>query len=115
MPFRSEEHASFLSGLERRGEIPSDWVRIEKKGLTKPEACEYERSLIRMKKPVFNKVQGAALLKVTPELLEQAFELREKGLSYSAIAEELAVSTMTIHRAMSGKSPALEEILERQA
>ena len=114
LPHRDEEHAKALHEFMQRGEIPSDWVQIEKKGLTKQEACELERRLIRMFRPRFNKVQGAALLKVTPELLEQAFELREKGLSYSKIAEELALGTMTIHRAMAGKSPALEEILERQ-
>lgn len=114
VPFRDEAHADKLKEFEDRGETPDEWVKILKKRLTKQEACEYERSQIKLKKPAFNKIQGASLLKVTPELLEEAFQLREKGLSYSAIAEELALATMTIHRAMNGKSPALEEVLERR-
>lgn len=101
--------------LENTGYTPDEWVDIVKKGLTKEEACEVERKYIKTFKPEYNKIQGAKLLKVTPEILEEANKLREEGWSYQKIADNFDLSTMTIHRAMNGKSPALEEILERQS
>lgn len=110
---RDQEHTNFLKDLERKGFTPNDWVIIVDKNLSKETACELERTLIKFYKPIFNKIQGASLLKVTPKILQEAFELREKGWSFSKIAENFDLATMTIHRAMNGKSPALEEIIER--
>lgn len=112
-PFRSELHCEWLSIQEKMGYNPSKWVRILHENLFKTKACEIERRLIKFYKPRYNKIQGAALLKVSPEILEEAFSLRSTGLTYSEIAKTLNLATMTIHRAMKGKSPALEEILER--
>lgn len=110
---RSAYHYKYLTDLENKGYDPSDWVSFNARYLSKDEACSLERKLIKELKPEFNKIQGEKTLKVTPESLKQAFLLRKGGKSFSEIASELNVSTMTIHRAMSGKSPALEEILER--
>ena len=112
-PFRSPLHAEYLGMLENTGYTADEWVVIAHKGLTKEEACKIEREEIKLLKPEYNKIQGAALLKVTPEILQEAFELREQGWSYKKIADSFDLATMTIHRAMNGKSPALEEILER--
>ncbi len=114
-PFRSPLHAEYLGMLENAGYSPNEWVDIVKNRLTKEEACALERDYIKTYKPEYNKIQGAALLKVTPEILEEAFNLREEGWSYKKIAENFDVATMTIHRAMNGKSPALEEIIERKS
>lgn len=114
-PFRDELHSEYLGMLENTGYTPDQWVRIAQRSLTKEQACTIERCDIKAFKPRYNKIQGANLLKVTPELLEEAFKLREEGWSYSKIAESMDLSTMTIHRAMNGGSPALEELLERQS
>lgn len=113
-PFRSREHADYLAYLHEAGYNPFDWVHIEDQGLGKGEACELERGLIKHYKPRFNKIQGAKLLKVSPEILKEAFDLRNSGWTFKQIAENFDLSTMTIHRAMNGKCPALEELLERQ-
>lgn len=113
-PFRDELHSEYLNNLQEKGYTPDQWVKIAQRGLNKEQACFYERSDIKAFKPRFNKIQGAKLLKVTPEILKEAFDLREQGWSYQRIADNFDLATMTIHRAMSGKSPALEEILERQ-
>lgn len=113
-PFRSCLHSEYLGMLENTGYTADEWVKIIAKNITKEEACQLERDLIKKMKPEYNKIQGASLLKVTPEILKEAFELREQGWSYKKIADNFDLATMTIHRAMSGKSPALEEILERR-
>jgi DNA invertase Pin-like site-specific DNA recombinase len=100
--------------LENTGYTPDHWVEIVDRGLTKEEACALERLYIKKYKPEYNKIQGASLLKVTPEILEEANTLRNAGWSYQKIADNFDLATMTIHRAMNGKSPALEEIIERQ-
>lgn len=113
-PLRSAEHAKFLKDLETRGDIPADWVVIQDRNLSKKDACSIERKYIKKYKPRFNKIQGEKLLKVTPDLLKQAFSLRTKGYSYSKIANALNLGVMTVHSSMNGKSISLEEILERQ-
>jgi hypothetical protein len=112
-PFRSEEHADYLQELHGKGFNPSNWVFIEREGLTKEEACFHEREAIKNLKPRFNKIQGEKLLKVTPELLIEAQELREQGWTYLDIANKFNLAAMTIHRAIKGKSPALEAVIER--
>jgi len=111
---RDKDHKNHYNDMLFEGYTPDDWVRIVVKGLTKADACEMERKLIAEHRPSFNKIQGEKLLKVTPEILEEAFNLREMNFSYAAIADTLNLATMTIHRAMHGKSPALEAVLERQ-
>lgn len=113
-PFRSVLHSEYLGMLENTGYTPDTWVEIVDKGLTKEDACVLERRYIKKYKPEYNKIQGASLLKVTPEILEEAHTLRNSGWSYRKIADNFDLATMTIHRAMNGKNPALEEILERQ-
>jgi hypothetical protein len=114
-PFRDELHAAKLTTLESQGKTPDQWVYIIARGLSKEEACKIEREHIKKEKPLYNKVQGEKLLRVTPEILEDAFSLREQGWSFKKIAENFDLSTMTIHRAMAGKNPALEEVLVRRA
>jgi len=112
-PFRSQEHTEYLENLYLNNYLPDDWVVVVQRGLTKFEAMQIEREQIKLHNPIFNKIAGESILKVTPEILEKACDLRAEGLSYSAIADRLNLSTMTIHRAMAGKSPALEAVLAR--
>lgn len=110
---RDPEHLKHLEYLISTGYHPGDWVKILAKGLLKETACEFERDLIHSTRPRYNKVQGEKLLKVTPEMIKQACFLRDSGLSYDDIAKAVNVSTMTIHRAMNKKIPALEAIFAR--
>lgn len=113
-PFRDYMHAEYLGMLENTGFTPDEWVRIVQRNLTKEQACAIERNDIKFLKPTYNKIQGEKLLKVTPEILKEANKLREQGWSYQKIADSFDLATMTIHRAMNGGSPALEEVLERE-
>ena len=53
---------------------------------------------------MFNKPQGARILKFTPEVQEQAIELRKEGLSYKGIGDVLGLATMTIYRGLTGET-----------
>jgi DNA-directed RNA polymerase specialized sigma24 family protein len=105
---RSQEHLDWILKLMDEGFLPEDWVYIEYKGLTKSQACQEEQRLIRHYKPSFNKCLGVALLKFTPDLYQEATELREEGLSYKSIGDILGLSTMTVHRGLNGKIKNME-------
>lgn len=97
---RSQDHLDFLEGLNLAGYLPTDWVVIFNRGLTKKVACEIERSLIKNYNPMFNKPQGVYTRVMSKEDVDRAKELRKQGLSYAKIGDELKVSTMTARRAV---------------
>ena len=105
---RDREHAFVLRELQLKGFLPEDWVEILYKGLTKSEACVLEQKITRKLNPKFNKPAGLKQLKITPAMLNTAKELRDKGMFYHDIARELGLSTMTIHRALNGKTKNLD-------
>ncbi len=114
VPFRAADHAEYLNEMVGLGFLPSDWVEILARGLGKNAAYLLEQNYIEQQKPRFNKTAGPALLKVTHEMLKLAQTLREQhNMSYENIAKALNVSTMTIHRAINGKTKSLEDIIER--
>lgn len=104
---RASDHAAWCLNMMECGYTPNEWVRILYKNLDKKTAAKIELSNIDHYRPVFNKTQGAANLKVTPEMLKTAQKMRESGMFYHLIAEELNVSTMAIHRALNGKTKQL--------
>ena len=81
---------------------------IESKNLSKDQALEEERQLIDTLKPLFNKKQGLKNLKITEDNYHAALARRDDGMSYSAIAQELGLSTMTVYRALNGKTKNVE-------
>ena len=101
---RSQEHQDWYMNLVNDGYLPTDIVEIIHTGKTKPEACVLEQEYIRKIKTPFNKPQGLSVLKMDQELLAKAQELREEGKFYREIAEELNLSTMTIYRALNGRT-----------
>jgi len=101
---RNYEHAQWASALIDAGYLPPEIVHIEEHGLTKAEALALENELIWEEKPRFNKLQGKAQCALNEEEVAVAFELREMGLSYKKIAEELGVTAMTIHKLINGKT-----------
>lgn len=107
-PLRSKEHCKWADDLLARGVTPDEWVEVGDRGISKEEAREVEQMLIHELKPKFNKSIRYAGLKFTLELYDEAVRLRSEGLSYKKIGEALGLSTMVIHRGLSGKSISLE-------
>jgi len=106
---RSKEHLARLESMTVDGFHAGDWVCILHSGLTKSDACKLEQELIRELKPTYNKPQGKHLLKLTPEQFALCQEMREDGMFYHAIAEEIGVSTMTVYRALNGQTKNIGE------
>ena len=101
---RTKEHAEHLETLTEVGFVASDWVQILVKGKTKEEAHEIERRIIEDRKPRFNLKQGLANLKITKETMEEMKKLRAIPRSYSTIAKQVGLSTMTVWRALNGRT-----------
>jgi len=101
---RGQEHLAHLEKMTDLGYLPSDWVEVVVRGLTKGTACEMEQEMIRTLKPKYNKPMGLHKLKITPDQFKQAKMLREYGMYYDDIAKRLGLSTMTIHRALNNKT-----------
>lgn len=105
---RSQTHTELLDEITDQGYLPTDWVQILERGLTKKSACLVEQALIRELKPRFNKPQGLQILKITPELFSRMKNLRAEGFSYKEIAESLGLSPMTVHRALNNQTKNVE-------
>lgn len=101
---RSQEHLAHLESMIFDGFIPTDWVYIIHSGITKSDACSLEQEYIRSSQPTYNKPQGKHLLKLTPEQFVMCQTMREDGAFYHVIADEIGVSTMTVYRALNGKT-----------
>lgn len=106
---RSPDHSDWMELQDQRGRLPCDYVEVYARGMTKSQACDLEQRFIRQFSPKFNKPQGISLLKMAPDDLITARALRQDGLSYSDIAKELNVSTMTVYRALTGRTKNIGE------
>lgn len=106
---RSQDHLDHLESMISDGLIPSDWVHIVIQGISKKYAATLEQELIRELSPTYNKPQGKHLLKLTPETYRLCQELRDEGLFYNQIADEVGVSTMTVYRALNQKTKNIGE------
>lgn len=106
---RSQEHLAHLEDMTYEGYLPKDWVEIHKSGLSKSDACKEEQKLIRIFKSKYNKPQGKHLLKLTPEQYNLCVEMREGGMFYHQIADEVGVSPMTVYRALNGQTKNIGE------
>lgn len=101
---RSQDHLDHLESMTQDGFIPTDWVTILHSGLDKSSACQIEQTLIREICPTYNKASGKHNLKITPEIFALCKELRNDGMYYSDIANEVGVSAMTVYRALNGQT-----------
>lgn len=101
---RSQNHLEHLESMTRDGFIPSDWVEILTQGCDKKTACRIEQALIRQESPRYNKPQGKHLLKMTPEQFTLCQEMRNQGMFYHDIANEIGLSAMTVYRALNGQT-----------
>lgn len=106
---RSQEHLAHLDSMTADGFHAGDWVSIVNSGITKSDACKIEQALIRDLKPTYNKPQGKQNLKLTPEQYNLCLEMRDDGMFYHQIAEEVGVSPMTVYRALNGQTKNIGE------
>jgi hypothetical protein len=106
---RSQEHLTRLESMTAEGLHAGDWVCILHSGLTKSDACKIEQELIRDLRPTYNKPQGKQNLKLTPEQYNLCLEMRDGGMFYHQIAEEVGVSPMTVYRALNGQTKNIGE------
>jgi len=106
-------HCGYMRGdtLERqewkemqlaKGLLPCDWVHIERSGLTKQEAKDMERRLIKDISPPLNCINNPNYSRsvVSQDEISRWIKLRKEGLSYKDIAETANFTTMTIWRAL---------------
>lgn len=98
----SLERAEWKTMQLSKGLLPCDWVHIERRGLTKQEARDLEKSLIRDIEPELNKHHNRNynFSVVSQDEINRWIKLRNDGLSYKDIAETSEFHTMTIWRAL---------------
>ena len=106
---RSQEHLAHLESMTVDGFVPPHWVHIIHSGILKSDACKIEQELIRELNPKYNKPQGKQNLKLTPEQYNLCSEMRDDGMFYHQIANEIGVSTMTVYRALNGQTKNIGE------
>lgn len=96
--------------MHDEGFTMQDIVELGDTGLSRKEALEIELQLIDEHRPQFNRnFRINDSCKLDQESFTLAVELRTEGLSYKNISEELGVSPMTIHRALSGGTKKYEQ------
>jgi len=100
---RGEAHANWMNALVLDGFTPEAWVTLKETALTEKDAYVLERAYINQHLPKFNSKHDQAC-KLSSEDLTKIVTLRETGLSYIKIAEQLGYSTMTIYRAYNGQT-----------
>ena len=106
---RSQDHLDWLHRMNTLHFLPTDYVIILERNLTKAVACKHEQQYIRTLNPLFNKPQGLQNMKVTKDSLEVMKGLRDEGFYYREIAEQLNLSTMTVYRALNNQTKNLGE------
>lgn len=99
---RSKIHSDYLEGLIQQGLVPHEWVYFIARGLSKKDAIDHEREMIRLFRPKFNQKPGCPL-KMSIDQIVEAEKLRISGWSYSRLAHKYGVSTMTVHRTLNIK------------
>lgn len=95
---RHKMHMAHLDNLTKAGYLPSDWVNIEQKNLTKEEAKILEKRLIQEYKPKFNYQDVGGNPRINKDMKNKAQELKSQGITGSKAAKALGVSIMTTWR-----------------
>ena len=106
-----DNHYQWLQGLLKKGYVPSEWVSIEYKQLSREDAYNKELELIHMFGPKFNSSASWAASKYTPEDVRLWMKLREEGKTYKEITLATGVSEMVIYRALSGQTAAYRNVV----
>jgi hypothetical protein len=101
---RSVAHNTWCQAMCNLGYLPTEFVTVLERGLTKEQACLLEQRLIREERTAFNAIIGQGILKMTPDKVALCRQLREKGVAYGVIAKEIGLSTMAVWRALNGET-----------
>jgi hypothetical protein len=89
---RSVEHEAYLTKLFSDGFLPTDWVTIYAKGMSKPLAIQLEFDLIKLHNPKFNKTHKPSykasnkISKTGVDICRFAYMLHNMGYGYRRIA-----------------------------
>lgn len=89
---RSQKHYNWFQILEYEGHTLDQIVLIEKRGLSKDKARELESNLIKQFNPMFNIHKGCGSM-VDFNKIEKALALKQQGLTYKQIAEQMNLSS----------------------
>ncbi len=108
----NKQHQAWMVSLLEQGYTPADFVAVLEQNLNEIEAQTRERELIEQHlksgSPLFNLMQRGQTkqTKLSLEALKQARLLREQGLSYKKIGDQLSVGAMLIYDALNGRTKA---------
>ncbi len=103
---RSNDHYEWLISLFDHGFTMGDIVDIIAQGLTRQEALNHEKDIIKAHDIdiLFNKPRSCHALVLSMADVSEAHLLRNTGTPYHLIADSLNVSTMTIYRALNNQT-----------
>ena len=98
---RHPEHGKWMDTLLEEGYVPSDWTEIVQSRMTRESALFLEKSLIQLHgySALFN-IDPTGSRSFDEDDILLINQLRDDGLSYSKIAEEVGSTTMTVWRAL---------------
>lgn len=105
------DHLAWCIELQHLGYTPDEWVSIELRTRDKEQVLAWERKLIVDLDPDFNRTNRRWdwCLTLSEEQLAAARKYRAEGYSYKIIAREVGTSTMTIYRALNGRTKGYNE------
>ena len=107
----NQNHYVWLQSQLETGFIPTDWVVVEFRNLSRLEAQERELELIHQLGPKFNVSGSWAAKKYSLDDVKNWKVLRETGLTYKEIGMKTGVGEMVIYRALSGQTAAYRSAL----
>ncbi len=110
---RTEKHQQWIVALLEEGYTPADFVQIVEQGLSPEAALQLEADLTEQHKAegLFNRdcYGRKSITVLAPEQILLAGSLRSEGYSYSRIALRLEKTTMTIWRALNGRTKSYQQ------
>lgn len=112
---RTEEHQSWISDLLSKGYTPGDWVKIVEQNMTNEAAKKLERKMLsEATRPelLFNLLDTShRCTAMSKEQFDEAVQLREKGMSYQSVADEVGTTAMSVYRALNGQTKGYQKWL----
>lgn len=97
--FRRGAHFDWIQNLILEGFVPSDWVEVVAKGLSKEEAHALERHFLLSCVPEFNRTafgDAHPNSRLSSESAQEIFRRAWGGASYTQLALEFGVSKSTV-------------------
>jgi len=108
---RDAEHSAHLTRLYESGLLPHEWVEFVENHVDKETAKATEKEFIEKCSPKYNKKAGIKSLLFSEQEVIAIQQMRNDGMIYRHIAEEMGCSTMVIYRILNNQSPRYKEML----